>query len=305
MSGERAFTDRLARFFAAPAADLVVPIGDDAAVVRPRGRATVLCCDPVAAGVHFAAGEQLARVGRKAVNRNLADLAAMGAAADWLLVSLLLPRGLPARRRTALLLGIRGAARASGCAVIGGDVATWRGPLVVTVTAVGHLDGPPLRRSGARAGDRIAVSGRLGGSRLGGHLDFAPPLRLGRWLAASRAVSAAIDVSDGLLLDLATLLRASGGLGAELDAAAIPIAAAARRASRRSGRSPLQHALGDGEDHALLFTVRAGRQLPAGGPLPAFARRPIGRVLASPGLFLRHPDGRRERLAARGFEHAL
>src|SRR5439155_7993418 len=136
----------------------------------------------------------------------------------------------------------------------------------------------------ARAGDAIHVTGPLGGSALGHHLTFVPPLREGAWLARARVpATAAIDVSDGLLLDLQTLLAASGNLGAELQADAIPLRPAARRLGRGNARAALRHALVDGEDHVLLFTVAAGRALPRGGPLTAAARRPIGRVLERPG----------------------
>ncbi|MGE3174105.1 MAG: thiamine-monophosphate kinase [Planctomycetota bacterium] len=304
MGGERAFTDRLGAWFGSPPGARV-PIGDDAAVVRNRGRESVLCCDPVIAGVHFEPGTDLRLVGRKAVNRNLADLAAMGAVPDWLLVSLLLPQGTPPLARRRLLLGLRAAARAGGCAVVGGDVAATPGPLTVTVTAIGHLPGQALRRSGARAGDSLHVTGPLGASRLGHHLTFQPPLAAGRWLARpGMPVGAAIDVSDGLLLDLWTVLRASGGLGAELFADAVPVRSAARRAARGDRQQALRSAFGDGEDHELLFTVRRGRALPAGGPLAARVRRPIGRVIATPGLWL--VDGAtRRRLRPVGHEHDL
>jgi thiamine-monophosphate kinase len=299
---ERAFTARLARFFGGERG-VVVGIGDDAAVVANRGRESVLCCDPVVAGVHFTNDAPLAWVGRKAVNRNLADLAAMGAWPDWLLVSLVLPRGFAARDRRALLAGVRAAARAGGARVVGGDVATANGPLTVTVTAIGHLRTRPLRRDAARAGDTIHVSGPLGGAADGHHLRFVPPLREGQWLARQRAVHAAMDVSDGFLLDLATLLRASGGLGAEIDAAAVPIRAAARRRAAGDDAAALRAALGDGEDHVLLWTQAAG-DLPRGGPLAARARRPLGRVVDAPGLWLCR-DGRRTRVPALGYRHDL
>jgi thiamine-monophosphate kinase len=303
MASERGFTDSLARFFGT-AKGLTIGIGDDAAVVRNPAANSVFCCDPVVEGVHFATTTPPTLLGRKAVNRNLADIAAMGAVADWLLVSLVLPHGYPATRRTALLRGLRNAARAGDCTVVGGDVATTPGPLVVTVTAIGHLPGRALTRSGARTGDALHVSGSLGGSLLGHHLRFRPPLREGVWLAQQRAVTAAMDVSDGLLLDLATLLAASGVPGAELDASAIPVSGAARRMAQSSGRSPLHHALGDGEDHVLLWTQRPG-VLGTGGPLAPRARRPIGRLIATPGLWLVHANGRRERLQPLGFEHDL
>jgi thiamine-monophosphate kinase len=305
LGGERAFTRSLARFFGAPLG-VRVPIGDDAAVVDNRGRQSVLCCDPVIAGVHFEPGEDLRRVGRKAVNRNLADLAAMGAAADWLLVSLVLPPRLPATARRRLLLGIRAAAAAAGAAVVGGDVAIARAPLVVTVAAVGHCAARVLTRAGARAGDALHVTAPLGGSRGGHHLDFRPPLREGAWLAQQQSpVTAAIDVSDGLLIDLQTMLEASGGLGAELFAGRVPVSAAARARAGADRAAALRAALGDGEDHCLLFAVAGERQLPPGGPLAAAARRPIGRVLARPGLWLVTADGGRRRLPPAGWQHAV
>jgi thiamine-monophosphate kinase len=300
---ERRFTAGLARFFGAPR-DLWVGIGDDAAVVANRAANSVLCCDPVVEGVHFTAAEPLAWVGRKAVNRNLSDLAAMGATPDWLLLSLVLPRGFTARRRLELLRGVRAAARAGGATVVGGDVAVGRGPLVVTVTAIGHLAGRALTRAGAKVGDTLHTTGPLGGSRAGHHLRFRPALAEGRWLAAQPDVHAAMDVSDGFLLDLATLLHASGCQGAEIDAAAVPIRTAARVAARGDRERSLRRALGDGEDHVLLWAQRPG-PLAAGGPLTARARRPIGRVLGERGLFLRHAEGRRERLRPRGFQHGL
>ena len=303
LGGERAYTAGLARFFAS-GAGVAVPIGDDAAVVRNRGRESVLCVDPVVEGVHFTAADDPALVGRKVVNRNLSDLAAMGAVPDWLLVSLLLPHGTKAARRDALMRGIRAAARAGGAAVVGGDVSATRGPLVVTVAAVGHLAGRALERRAARAGDTIHVTGALGGSRLGSHLRFRPHLAEGRWLATRvPGIGAAMDVSDGLLLDLATLLEASGGLGAELDARTVPVSAAARRLAHGNPARALRHALCDGEDHVLLFTLRRGRTLPAGGPLRRTAREPIGTVTREPGLWLRHPDGSSTPLAPTGWQH--
>jgi thiamine-monophosphate kinase len=303
MGAEIELTERLARLFGADGRGVVVGIGDDAAVVR-TGPRTVLTTDPVVAGVHFEPDTPLRLVGQKAVNRNLSDLAAMGATADYLLVSVLLPAKMSPRQRQSLFLGIRTAARRGSCQVVGGDVAVTPGPLVVTVTAVGRAPARPLTRSGLRPGHHLHVTGSLGGAATGHHLRFRPRLREGRWLAGQRAVSAAIDISDGLLLDLWRMLRASGGLvGAVLEARAIPVRWAARELSRRSGRSALEHALGDGEDHELLFGVRPGGRLGVGGPLTQRARRPIGEVTAKPGLFLRTADGGLERRRPEGYEH--
>ncbi|HEB52866.1 MAG TPA: thiamine-monophosphate kinase [bacterium] len=302
MAAERDLTAALQAFFPGHR-DLLVGIGDDAAIVRQGRGPVAMCCDPVVAGVHFDARTGWRRVGRKAVNRNLSDLAAMGAVPDWLLLSVVVPRDTAPARLRQLFTGVRDAASLAGARVVGGDVAASSGPLVVTVSAYGHLPGRALTRSGAKAGDTLHCSGTLGGSRTGHHLTFRPHLAEGHWLARQRAVHAAIDVSDGLVLDLATMLDASGGLGAELDAAAIPVRAAARRLAGGDRERALHRALGDGEDHVLLW-AQAPRGLAAGGPLSARARRPIGRVLAEPGLWLR-AGGRRRRLRPLGYEHAL
>lgn len=303
-AGERRLTADLARFFPTDPERVPVGIGDDAAVVHNAGRRAVVACDPVIEGVHFARGTPWALVGRKVVNRNLSDLAAMGAVPDYLLVSAMLPPGLTARARRALFGGIRAAARRAECLVVGGDVATTPGPLAVAVTAIGHPEGRVLTRSGARVGDALHVTGPLGGSLASGrHLRFRPRLEEGRWLARQRAVHAVIDISDGLLLDLWTLLRASGVPGAELDERAVPVTAAARRLGGTGGGTPLRHALTDGEDHELLFAVAPGRGLLEGGPLTDRARRPIGRATARDGLFLRRRDGTRVRLRLEGYQH--
>ncbi|MCC6669898.1 MAG: thiamine-phosphate kinase [Planctomycetes bacterium] len=306
MVDERTFTQGLAAFFGARSGDLpglLVGIGDDAAVVRAERRPLVLKIDPVVEGVHVAAALPAARLGIKAVNRNLSDLAAMGAVPRWLLASVLLPRGYPAARRAGIFRGLRAAARGAGVRVVGGDVSNTRGAAAVVVAAFGVVPGRPLLRSGARVGDTLHVTGALGGSCLGRHHRFVPRLREGLWLARDPAVHAAMDVSDGLLLDLQTLLDASGCPGAELEEAAIPIASAARRLARRSGTTALAHALGDGEDYELLFAARG--TLRRNGPLAPLAHHPIGRITSRRGLWLRTLDGRLRRLRPEGYRHAL
>ncbi len=304
MTSERELTGWLATFFPSHR-DLLVGIGDDAAVIRQRHERTVLCCDPVIDGVHFDERAPRTLVGKKAVNRNLSDLAAMGAVADWLLVSLVLPSDTSKAHLHALLRGIRSAASDANCCVVGGDVATGPGPMVVTVSAFGHLPGRCLTRSSARAGNTLHVTGPLGGSIHGHHLRFRPALQEGLWLAAQAEVTAAMDISDGLLLDLQTMLAASSRpgapLGAELDASRIPI----RRAAHRFGDGQaLQHALSDGEDHVLLWAQRTKHELSHGGPLSARARQSIGQIVREPGLWLVQ-DGVRQRLPESGFQHAL
>jgi len=303
---ERQWTEGLVRIFP-PRGTERVGLGDDAAVVPNAGPESVLCCDPVIEGVHFATGTAMGLVGRKAVNRNLADLAAMGAVPDWLLLSVILPRDFPSARRRQLFEGVQRAAARADCTVVGGDVAVHDGGLIVTVTAVGHCPGEVLTRTAARPGDTIHVTGALGGSGVGDrHLRFEPPLTEGVKRGRARQVGACIDVSDGLVIDLATVLRASGDLGAVLDGDRIPCSEGAHRAAAADGRSALEHALRDGEDHVLLFTLRPGAMLPAHLELPKEAREPIGAVRRGSGIRLR--EGGRERplrISAGGWQHAL
>ncbi len=305
MGAERQFTGRLAEFFGPAGKSVRVGIGDDAAVVVAPAGDMVLACDPTVESVHFAAGTSPAWVGRKAMNRNLSDLAAMGARPDYALISVLLPAGFTSRQRRSLFDGLRRAAAQASCRVVGGDVGRSPGPLVVTVTVVGHLESAPLRRDRAQVGDCLHLTGSLGGSQLGKHLRFTPRIREGLWLAGRSELRGAIDLSDGLVLDLQTLLEASGCAGALLDSAAIPLSAAAKRAAADSGRSALDHALYDGEDYELLFVVAGGAKLPKRGPLGMTARRAIGRIIDRPGIFLDRGQGSCQGLEIRGYEHRV
>ncbi|MHC5064021.1 MAG: thiamine-phosphate kinase [Planctomycetota bacterium] len=305
MGAERLFTSRLGEFFGPAGKSVRVGIGDDAAVIAPPAGDMVVACDPTVESVHFEAGTSPAWVGRKAINRNLSDLAAMGARPDYALVSVLLPAGFTSRQRRSLFDGLRRAAAQSNCQVIGGDVGRSPGPLVVTVTVMGHLESSPMRRDRARVGDSLHLTGPLGGSGLGKHLRFTPRIREGLWLAGRGELRAAIDVSDGLVLDLQTVLEASGCPGAVLDAASLPLSPAARRAASSSQSSALEHALYDGEDYELLFVLAAGKSLPARGPLSASARKPIGRITKVPGIFLDEGGESLRRLEIRGYEHRV
>jgi thiamine-monophosphate kinase len=253
--------------------------------------------DPVVEGVHFDANVSPARIGRKLVHRNFSDLAAMGAWPDFVLASFCFgPRWTTARRRL-LYRAVHAAASRYRARWVGGDLARVPSGAVLTMCAAGHPAGPrPIPRSGLRPGHLLFVTGPLGGSRASGHhLDFEPRLAWGRRLARRHGPSAMIDVSDGLALDLARMLRESGGVGATLDAAAIPL---------RQG-ADLRAGLTEGEDHELLFGLPPCRlpDLRRDRVLPAVIAVPIGVAEHEPGLRLRHPDGRVESLAPGGFQH--
>jgi thiamine-monophosphate kinase len=193
--------------------------------------------------------------------------------------------------------------------ILGGDVTSRRGRigLSVSVFVLGEADSQgPVRRSGGSPGDVIMVTGALGGASLGKHLNFTPRVREGMFLKRNFAISAMIDISDGLLQDLQHLL-APGCLGAQLHRSRIPIARAARKLSRQTGRPPLEHALTDGEDFELLFTVSADqvgriarRQRELGVRVSA-----IGMVTERAGIFMRDQRGRNIELTVEGYQHHL
>ncbi len=226
-------------------------IGDDCAVLpRARGRG-LLTVDPVIFGRHFDATVAPAAVGAKLLKRNLSDIAAMGGRPRAAVISLCLDRATRVSWLRDFHRGLATTARRYGVALVGGDVAEGPGVLIATLTLLGEADATRvLTRAGARAGDWIAVTGRLGGSLSSGHHHrFTPRLAEGRWLARRPEVRSMMDVSDGLAKDLAALTPR--GTRPALDHAAIP---------RRSGCT-LAAALGDGEDYELLCTVRARADL--------------------------------------------
>ena len=300
-------------------ADVRVGVGDDAALVQPAaGTELAVTTDALVAGVHFHEDIDPAALGHKALAVNLSDLAAMGAEPAWFLLALTLPaQSVPAWLER-FAQGMYNLAQAHGVQLIGGDVA--RGPLAITITALGSLPaGQGLLRSGARAGDRIYVTGTLGDAALAlaerrGEQAFAPQerdelkARLERptpRIAEGRALrglaSSAIDVSDGLLADLGHVLEASA-VGARIELAALPLSAAYRR---QLGQLGWDYALAGGDDYELCFTAppaAAGRieALARGAPVPMTA---IGEIVAGSGIDIRDPDGRRYQAQRTGYDH--
>jgi len=294
--------------------DVALGIGDDAAVLAvPAGRRLVVALDTLNEGVHFLPGTAPADLGWKALAVNLSDLAAMGAEPAWLTLSLSLPRA-DESWACAFADGLFALADRHGMALVGGD--TTRGPLSVGVQAIGLVEpGRELRRSGARPGDSVLVSGTLGdaAAALGqlkatGKADPAlrarldrpePRLALGRRLAG--LASACIDVSDGLLADLGHLLDASG-CGARIELARLP-RADAMRVDSEAELWDLQ--LAGGDDYELCFTVGAARLAEAEGLAAELGVRVsrIGTVEAQPGIRCLRPDGGLHQPPAAGWDH--
>jgi thiamine-monophosphate kinase len=214
-------------------------IGDDCAVIPPTRRHQLVTTDPVIHGRHFDDRVPARAVGAKLLKRNLSDIAAMGGRPLAAVISLALAPETGVEWLRDFYLGLAACARRHRVKIVGGDITQGpRGFFGAFLTLHGESTGRLITRSGARAGDLICVTGRLGGSLLGHHYRFNPRLAEGAWLAGRGEVRAMMDVSDGLAKDLDSLTPT--GLVPALDASAIPVSAAARRQAQRSGRSPLQ-----------------------------------------------------------------
>lgn len=263
---------------------VVVGIGDDAAVLAvPPGHALLATTDLLIEDVHFRrASATAADIGWKALAVNLSDIAAMGGIPRWALVALAVPAETDVEAVDGFYSGMAEAGTPYEVVVVGGDTSASPGGWMVNVTLLGTHPGAPRLRSHARAGDAVAVTGRLGASAAGlyaleigldrartagaapGGLDevtrahLRPRARVaeGRWLGQAAGVHAMMDCSDGLATDLAHICHESG-VGARVGLGRVPVAPGAREIGRALGRDPLEWAVGGGEDYELLLTCEA------------------------------------------------
>jgi thiamine-monophosphate kinase len=319
MSGDE--FDLIRRYFTQQAvarSDVLLGVGDDAALLRVGSLADLaVCMDTLVAGVHFPEQTPPAAIGHKALAVNLSDLAAMGAEPAWATLALTLP----ARDDHWLDEFARGffaLATQYNVQLVGGD--TTRGPLSVTVQAHGLLPhGTALRRSGARPGDRVYVTGTLGdaglalhlrqvaGSALRARFEFPQP-RVGIGVALHGLASAAIDISDGLLADLGHLLE-TDALGAVIEVDALPRSPAFLEVidAPGIGRSPLYYELplAAGDDYELCFTVPPEHCAALEQSLGRFDCRytAIGTIEATPGIRCVRAGGEPYQPAATGYVH--
>lgn len=312
--GEFGFIDSVRRRFGGPVRPGELGIGDDAAVLPVRGGKIVLTADMLLEGVHFDLRYfRPEEIGWRALMANLSDLAAMGAEPLCYLVSIAAPPDSPLSLLHGIFRGMASAARPSGIRLMGGD--TCRGErLVLSLALAGKIrKGREIRRSGARPGDILFVTGEPGWSRLGLRLlsgtrpgtlrgwrrraanaHRKPTARLAEGITAARsgAVSAMIDLSDGLLSDLTRLLEESR-CGARLDERAFPISAEFRTAASALGEDPFAAFLAGGEDYELLMAVPPRRSADFRRALRAFQvpASPIGEVVRRKGVRIRRVDG--------------
>lgn len=231
-------------------------IGDDCAVLPPSRHPQVVTVDPVVYGEHFDDSIPPRAVAAKLLKRNLSDLAAMGTRPRAAVIALALAPNVSTRWLEHFYHGLAATARTYRTPIVGGDITRQPSGFTASLTLIGEAAGPrALTRHGAKLGDTIYVTGALGGSILGHHHRFTPRLAEGAWLAARPEVRSLMDLSDGLGKDLHSLTPDNAT--PSLLASAIPISAAARKLAKRDHIPAFTHALSDGEDFELLFTVAA------------------------------------------------
>jgi thiamine-monophosphate kinase len=254
--GESALLEKIRRWLGPVSPPAPFGIGDDCAVLPAARGQQLITVDPVIYGRHFDDAVPPAGVGAKLLKRNLSDLAAMGARPTTAVLALTLDPRVSLRWLEQFYRGLAAEARRWRVRIVGGDLTQAENFIGAYLTLLGETAGPrAVTRTGARAGDAIYVTGELGGSRLGRHWRFRPRLAEGAWLARRPTVRAMMDVSDGLAKDLRALTPP--GAVSAIDTAAIPVSAAARRLATRTKKSPLHHALCDGEDYELVFALAA------------------------------------------------
>lgn len=314
--------------------DVVLGVGDDAALldVGPD-MLLVATCDAQVEGQHFLSSIATPQeIGHKTLAVNASDIAAMGAEPLWALISLLLPADTSVHRLDGIYDGIHSLGRRLGIAIVGGNVSGTDGPLTLDMTLLGRVArGRACRRSGGKPGDMLVVTGTLGAAAAG-LLAFTtardanlfehvapdvverartalaapmPRVAEGRALAATGVVSAMVDVSDGLTADLGHLCVASG-VGAMIDAEALPIDAATAAVGEAYGRDPLDLALSGGEAYELLFSAPPAALNIALDAIHSVggSASVIGRLTeACEGMRLRSEDGTLRALEPQGWDH--
>ncbi len=289
---------------------VVVGAGDDCAVLECGDplRQLLFKTDAVVEGIHFTDETPPEKIGRKALARALSDIAAMAGTPGAALVTMALPKNFSPEFVEKIYAGMNALASQHGVAIVGGETTTNPERVLISISLTGFvLRGKAALRSGAKVGDAIFVTGELGGSLAGRHLDFEPRLAEARWLAENFSVHSMMDVSDGLAGDLPHILRASG-VGAELLKSAVPISRAAKENSKRgdAAKPAFVAALTDGEDFELVFTVASKQAVPV---LDAWKKKfpdvklsCIGRIIAGDGIRLRDKTGIRP-FSAHGYVH--
>ena len=284
--------------------------GDDCAVLDfgLPGKLFLFKTDAVVEGIHFNQDTPPEKVGRKSLARGLSDIAAMAGAPAAALVTIGLPKNYDAEFVQKIYRGLNALAEKFGVAVVGGETTANPERIFISVSLLGTVArGKQVLRSGAKIGDAIFVTGELGGSSAGKHLDFEPRIAEAHWLSENFSIHALIDLSDGLAGDLRHVLKASGA-GAELLKSAIPISRAAKLQARKSStaKPAFAAALTDGEDFELLFTISGSDAVKLlddwKEKFPKLKLSCIGKITAGEGITIRDKTGS-QKFDAHGYVH--
>jgi thiamine-monophosphate kinase len=329
--GEFGLIERLRGRLPPPHRGTVLGAGDDTAALRPApGKLVLATCDVQVEGRHFRR-ERIRpdQLGRRAIAINLSDIAAMGGEPRHGLISLVLPPDLEVAFLDAFYEGAGAELARHGADIVGGNLSGSTGGIVIDITLLGEVDALRIvRRSGARPGDALLVTGNLGASAAGrailegvcppaappdddgplleAHLTPVARVLEGPYIAGEGLATAMLDVSDGLAGDLGHLCEASG-VGVRVFADRLPVSEATRRAAARAGIDPLEWAVGGGEDYELLFTAPPGRAEDAAIAVERHTGTPVSLIgeIVTPerGRRLIWPDGAERPLAARSWDH--
>jgi len=326
--GEFGFIERIRKTLKEDGSSVVLGVGDDAAILRPTaGQELIFTTDMLVEGKHFDLKTITPwQLGAKTMAVNVSDCAAMGAKPTAVVVSLGVPKDFPVKDLEAFYDGMKGWGESYGARIVGGDT-VGSDQFVVNVALIGEVEkGRALRRSGAKAGEALFVTGTLGDSAAGlhslqhpdpkgkdaatllvkRHLTPTPRFNVGRYLSSKRLASSAIDVSDGLSSEIHHLCEGSG-IGAEIHEEALPLSDSLLHYCEAKDLDPLGFALDGGEDYELLFTVPLTRISEAVRNLPGetgTSVRSIGRMVPkAKGVTLITRKGQRVPLKPKGFDH--
>jgi len=284
--------------------------GDDCALLDLGlpDKLLLLKTDAVVEGIHFTEDAPPGKIGHKALGRCLSDIAAMAGTPTAALITIGLPKYFEPEFVVKIYGGISALAKKFEVAIVGGETTTNPERLFISIAMLGTVArGRQILRSGAKVNDAIFVTGELGGSQKGRHLEFEPRLTEARWLSEHFCIHAMIDLSDGLAGDLQHILKASS-VGAELLKTAVPISRAAKSQARTGTRAKAAFAaaLTDGEDFELLFTLAGGDAVKLldswREKFPGLKLSCIGKIVASAGVTVRDKNGTRA-LSEHGYVH--